>query len=250
MSTTRKSIEEADETTGEFVAARARPPRVTVEIGAETHAGKVRANNEDNFLVAKLAKSMRICRTSLPEDWATRFSDEEGYLMVVADGMGGVVGGEKASRLAVETIESFVLNVVKWFLHLESDDAQLLSELRHAFERADASVIQRAREDPRLHGMGTTLTMAYSVGRDLFLVHAGDTRAYRLHDGELNQVTNDHTLVNLLVQGGALTPEAARHHHRRNVVTNVVGGPTAASTRRSTASRSPTATCCCSAPTA
>jgi len=219
------TVEQADDATGEYIAIRPRPARVSVEIGAETHPGKVRANNEDNFLVAKLAKSMRICRTSLPEDWSTRFADEEGFLMVVADGMGGVVGGEKASRLAVETIESFVLNVVKWFLHLESDEAALLGELRLAFERADASVIEKARADPNLRGMGTTLTMAYSVGTDLFLVHAGDTRAYLLHDGEFKQVTNDHTLVNILVQGGAITREAARHHNRRNVVTNVIGGP-------------------------
>ena len=145
--------------------------------------------------------------------------------MVVADGMGGAAGGEKASRLAVETIESFILNVVKWFLHLESEQGTLLTSLKDAFNRADATVIQRAQSEPRLHGMGTTLTMAYSVGTDLFLVHAGDTRAYLLRCGELRQITNDHTLVNLLVQGGSLSPEDARHHARRNVVTNVIGGP-------------------------
>jgi serine/threonine protein phosphatase PrpC len=225
MSTTTKADDEAGNTTGEFIHVRPKPRKVTVEIGAETHPGKVRTNNEDSYLVAKLAKSMRICRTSLSEDWATRFSDEEGYLMVVADGMGGAAAGEKASQLAVETIETFVLNVVKWFLHLESDDALLTGELRRAFERADANVIERARTDLRLQGMGTTLTMAYSVGADLFVVHAGDSRAYLLRDGEFRQITNDHTLVNILVQGGALTPEAARHHARRNVVTNVVGGP-------------------------
>lgn len=225
MATTKNSTNEAEDPTGEYLSIRPGPARVSVEVGAETHAGKVRANNEDNFLVAKLAKSMRICRTSLPEDWSTRFADEEGFLMVVADGMGGAAAGEKASRLAVETIESFVLNVVKWFLHLGSDETALLGELRRAFERADASVIEKARVDPRLQGMGTTLTMAYSVGTDLFLVHAGDSRAYCLHDGEFRQVTSDHTLVNLLVQGGALTPEAAKRHNRRNVVTNVIGGP-------------------------
>lgn len=214
-----------DDTTGEYAAIAANSPRVSVKIAAESDAGKVRSHNEDHFLVAKLAKSMRICRTSLPEDWSTKFSDEEGYLMVVADGMGGVAGGERASRLAVETIEGFVLNVVKWFLHLENDQGELLGELRHAFDRADASVVARARAEPRLHGMGTTLTMAYSVGADLFLVHAGDTRAYLLRDGEFRQITNDHTLVNLLVQGGALTPEAAKHHARRHVITNVIGGP-------------------------
>jgi len=214
-----------NDTTANDPPFRTRSPRVTIEIAAASDPGKVRPNNEDHYLVAKLAKSMRICLTNLPDDPRTRFADEEGFLMVVADGMGGVKGGEEASRIAVETVEGFVLNVVKWFLHLHSDEAALHGELRHAFDRADATVIARANADPRLHGMGTTLTMAYSVGSDLFVVHAGDTRGYRLHDGKLRQVTDDHTLVNILVKGGAITPEAAKHHARRNVVTNVIGGP-------------------------
>ncbi len=225
MPATRRSLDEADDTTGEFIPIPSRSPTVSVEVGAATHPGKVRGNNEDSYLVAKLAKSMRICRTSLKDDLATRFSDEEGYLFVIADGMGGAAGGEVASTLAVETIEAFILDVVKWFLHLDREDAQLLAELRRAFERADASVIDRARSDPRLHGMGTTLTTAFSVGTDLFIVHAGDSRAYLLRQGHLHQITNDDTLVNILVKGGQLSAEDARHHSRRHVVTNVVGGP-------------------------
>lgn len=209
----------------ETVDLRPHRTRLHPEIGAITHAGKVRANNEDNYLVAKLAKSMRICHSSLKDDWTTRFSDEEGYLLVVADGMGGAAAGEMASRIAVETIEGFVLNVVKWFLHLGGEEAALLAELRRAFDRADASVIERARVEPGTHGMGTTLTMAFSIEHDLFLVHAGDSRAYLFRNGELHQMTNDHTLVNMLVQGGQITAEAAKHHARRNVVTNVIGGP-------------------------
>ena len=226
MSAGPRMIDEAEDPTGEYVAIAPRPPRVTVEVGAVTHPGKVRGNNEDHFLVAKLAKSMRICKTSLPGDGKTRFSDEEGYLLVVADGMGGAAAGEVASKLAVQTVETFVLDVVKWFLHLHHEDAELLGELRKAFERADASVVERAGTDYRLHGMGTTLTIGFSVGVDLFLVHAGDSRAYLFHDGLLRQVTRDHTLVNALVEGGVITAEAARHHSRRNVVTNVIGGPT------------------------
>jgi serine/threonine protein phosphatase PrpC len=223
---TKPTIEMGDDTTGEFVSPTARIPKVRVECAGRTHPGKVRTNNEDQFLVAKLAKSMRICQTSLPADWLSHFSDEEGYLMLVADGMGGVAGGERASALAVATVEDFVLNVVKWFLHLGGHDEQaLFGELRAAFDRADRTVVERAQADPRLVGMGTTLTMAYSVLNDLFVVHAGDTRAYLYRDGDLGQLTTDHTLVQLLVESKALTPEAARHHKRRNVVTNVIGGP-------------------------
>jgi len=204
-------------------------PRIDarVEIGAATHPGRVRPNNEDNFFVARLAKAMTILQSSLPDPESAR-SAEQGYLLVVADGMGGAAAGERASALAVRTVEAFALDALKWFLHLgKQEERDLLDELKQAIERADRNVIERAMADPALLGMGTTLTMAYSVGVDLYLVHAGDSRAYLYRDGELIQVTNDHTLVQMLVDGGALTPEAARHHHRRNVVTNVIGGPQA-----------------------
>jgi protein phosphatase len=191
-----------------------------------THPGKVRENNEDHFLVARLSKSMHVCKTSLPGDGKTSPSEEEGYLVIVADGMGGVAAGERASALAVESVEQFVQNTLKWFLHLGGEEEhQLVSELRQGLERADRTVIELARMNPALHGMGTTLTMAYSVGTDLFIVHAGDSRAYLFRDGELEQLTTDHTLVQVLVEGGAISPEDARRHPRRHVVTNVIGGP-------------------------
>jgi PPM family protein phosphatase len=211
--------------TDEYVTPGYQPPEVRVDCAGLTHPGKVRTNNEDHFLVAKLAKSMRICRTSLPEDSATRFSDEEGYLMIVADGMGGAAAGEMASALAVRTVENFVLDTLKWFLHVGKEQSALAAELRLGLERADREVMERAHSNGRLAGMGTTLTMAYSVCTDLYLVHAGDSRAYLFRDGHLEQVTHDHTFVQMLVDQGQLSPEAAKQHQRRNVVTNVIGGP-------------------------
>lgn len=203
-----------------------RPARVALSFGARTHQGKVRPNNEDHFLVARLAKSMQVCKSSLPDDGTCQFSDEEGYILVVADGMGGAAAGERASAVAVDTLETFVLNTFKWFLHLGDKERGILYEqLRQGLERADRSVIERAQTDPKLHGMGTTLTLAYSIGTDLFIAHAGDSRAYLFHDGGLEQVTHDHTLVQLLIKSGGMSAEQARRDARRNIVTNVVGGP-------------------------
>ncbi|MFI5456611.1 MAG: PP2C family protein-serine/threonine phosphatase [Isosphaerales bacterium] len=217
-----------DDSTGEYAAiADSHPPRVAIKFGGLTDVGKVRGNNEDHFLVARLSKSMHVCKTSLPGEGKTQFAEEEGYLIVVADGMGGAAAGERASALAVGSIEAFVLNTLQWFLHLSGrDEDVLLTELRQSLERADRTVIERARNNPAFHGMGTTLTMAYSAATDLFIVHAGDSRAYLLRDGELEQLTGDHTVVQALVDGGAISPEDARRHPRRNVVTNVIGGPT------------------------
>jgi len=193
-----------------------------------SHPGKVRENNEDQFLVARLAKSMQVFKTGLPDAGTTYFSEEDGYLMIVADGMGGAAAGERASALAVRTVEEFVLNTLKWFLHLEGKEEHVLfHELREGLDRADRAIIERARRDRALRGMGTTLTMAYSVARDLFIVHAGDSRAYLFHDGELQQLTDDHTIAQVLVDTGKIAPEEARHHRMRHVVTNVLGGPEA-----------------------
>jgi len=216
---------ESNQVQGLPPAAPARRPDVSVAIAAESDVGKVRAENQDQFLVAQLAKSIRIWKTSLP-DHSTRFSAEEGYLMVVADGMGGAAAGGLASDLAVRTVEEFMLDALKWFHHLPGhEEHALLGELRQALEDADREVIRRSRAEPDQRGMGTTLTMAYSVGPTLYVVHAGDSRAYLLRDGGLDRLTTDHTLVQMLVDGGALTPEAARSHPRRHVVTNVIGGP-------------------------
>jgi protein phosphatase len=123
-------------------------------------------------------------------------------------------------------VESFVLNTLKWFLHLGGhDEDSLLAELRQSLERADRTVIERARSNPALQGMGSTLTMAYSVATDLYIVHAGDSRAYLFRAGELEQLTSDHTFVQTLIDGGAISPEDARQHKWRNIVTNVIGGP-------------------------
>lgn len=227
MQTSRdQSGSDLDETrTRDEIPPRGRP-EVFVEIGALTHPGCRRANNEDQFLVARLSKSMRILDTSLPRDDSLRLADEAGYLMLVADGMGGAAAGEQASELAIESVECFALNTLKWFLSMNCDErGPLIDELRRAIDRADREVIKRADRDPALAGMGTTLTVGYSLGSDLFIVHAGDCRAYLLRAGAFKQITHDHTLAQLLVDAGSLTPEAAKTDRRRNVVTNVIGGP-------------------------
>lgn len=202
------------------------PLKVEISCGALTHPGKVRQNNEDHFLVARLAKSMQICRSSLESVGETDFSEEDGYLMVVADGMGGAAAGERASALAVASVKDYALNTLKWFLHVgRKDESALIAELQKSLEIADKLVVEEAETNARLSGMGTTLTMAYSIGTDLYITHAGDSRAYLFRHGQLEQITKDHTLVQMMITGGMISAKDARHHARRNVVTNVIGGP-------------------------
>jgi PPM family protein phosphatase len=155
----------------------ARPP-LTVRTFGLTDPGRVRPSNEDQFLVAELSKAMRVQYASLPQP-KTQYADERGYLFIVADGVGGNQGGEQASALAVESIEAFTLNTLKWFFRLKGTEEQdILMEFQVALQQADAKVCQEAAQHRELTGMGTTVTMAYAFGSRLFLIHVGDSRCY------------------------------------------------------------------------
>ena len=86
------------------------------------------------------------------------------------------------------------------------------------------TLTERSEADRRLFGMGTTLTAAYSIGVDLFIIHLGDSRAYLYRNGDLMQLTKDHTVAQAMADAGYIAPEEVRHHHKRNVLTNFLGG--------------------------
>jgi protein phosphatase len=209
--------------TGEFAAPL--PSPLSVKAFGITDKGKVRTTNEDQFLIAELTKAMRIWQTSLSEP-KLQVGEERAHLFLVADGMGGHRAGERASAIAVAAIEQFMLNSFKWFFGADSAEARkVLAQFQSAFGQADAQIVEEAAERPELRGMGTTVTMAFQVGAQLCVVHVGDTRAYLYRDGELHQLTEDHTLVAEMVRSGELQQEQVAEHRLRHVITNVVGGP-------------------------
>jgi len=189
-----------------------------------TDPGRVRLSNEDQFLVAELTKAMKVQYASLPQP-QTQYAHERGYLFIVADGMGGHQAGEQASALAVQTIEAFALNTLKWFFRLKgAEEENVLKEFQTALQQADARVCREAAQHPELAGMGTTVTIAYNLGSRLFLVHVGDSRGYLLRGSHLHRLTHDHTLVEEMIRLGQLQPEEAAHHRFRHIITNAVGG--------------------------
>ena len=205
-------------------AAPAPPPSLTVKAFGITDKGKVRSNNEDQFLVAELTKAMRVWQTSLIEP-KLQLGEERAHLFLVADGMGGHRAGERASALAVAAIEQFTLNSFKWFFGPDGAEAtRVLAHFQTAFSEADAQIAEEAAEHPELSGMGTTVTMAFHLAAQFCVVHAGDTRAYLYRDGELHQLTRDHTVIADMIRSGILQPHEVPGHHLRNVITNVVGG--------------------------
>ena len=164
----------------------------TITTGAAmSHVGRVRTNNQDSGYSG-------------------------GSLFVVADGMGGHAGGDVASAIAVRRIvETDRLD----FATPQEAEFALQSSLVAANEEISAAVVQR----PELTGMGTTVSAMVRVGDAMATAHIGDSRIYLLRDGELSQITNDHTFVQRLVETGRITPEEAAVHPRRSVLMRVLG---------------------------
>lgn len=135
------------------------------------------------------------------------------HLLVVADGMGGHAGGDVASSLAIGELAP---------LDDESHGPDALQHLREAVMAAHQELLDRVHEEPQLTGMGTTVTAMLRTGGRLALAHIGDSRAYLLRDGELIQITRDHTFVQTLVDEGRLTPDEAEQHPQRSVLMRVL----------------------------
>ena len=201
-----------------------RPRPLTVKAFGVTDKGKVRETNEDQFLIAELTKAMRVWQTSLPEP-KLQVGEERAHLFLVADGMGWHLAGERASALAVASIEQFMLNSFRWFFGSGSPDEQrVLAQFQSAIRHADARILEETAAHPELSGMGTTVTMAFHLGAQLCVIHVGDSRAYLYRDHELHQLTEDHTLVADMVRSGALRRDQVAEHRLRHTITNVVGG--------------------------
>lgn len=199
------------------------PPSKT--LGARCQAlsdtGRVREGNEDHFLVAELAQALRVYQSSSPQP-RTQYSGERSYLLAVADGMGGYEAGELASALALETAAACLLDHVR---PPKRESSNIPVELAAAFYKADDRIFEEVGRCPERRGMGTTLTLALTVGKQLHLAHAGDSRAYLLRTGQLQQLTVDHTVVRAMVQQGIIRADEAAEHRYRHVLTNVIGGP-------------------------
>jgi PPM family protein phosphatase len=180
-------------------------PKNRYRVRGASDVGRKRETNEDCFLV-----------------------DEELSLFVVADGMGGHQGGDTASRLAIDTLRDAVRKsraerpaVFAQRSPLES--SPLPDVLRQAMEEACLAIFSKAQGAPSLHGMGTTVTALLVHGTYAFLAHVGDSRLYLVRGGRIQQISDDHSLVNEQVKAGVITPDEARKSHFKNVITRSVG---------------------------
>ncbi|MBQ7886042.1 MAG: Stp1/IreP family PP2C-type Ser/Thr phosphatase [Clostridia bacterium] len=139
--------------------------------------------------------------------------NEKRGIYVVADGMGGHLAGEVASAMAIDAIKHMA----------EKHDIASIAVLREAVVAAHEAICARARENTNCSGMGTTLSAMWRGGHYMYIAHVGDSRIYRFRRGALEQITQDHSLVEELVRAGIISREEARNHPRRNIITRALG---------------------------
>jgi protein phosphatase len=198
---------------------------IRVDVSALSHTGYQRANNEDHYLISRLGRTLETIDTSLPSGDVPERSEEVNYVMILADGMGGHAAGEIASRMAISALISLALEMPDWILKVDEAHAREIEQRsRTRVQEVGAMLVERAHRDPALEGMGTTLTVVRSLGRDLVITHVGDSRAYLLRAGALHRLTRDHTYAQLLVDVGQLAPGAVASSPHRHLLTNALGG--------------------------
>jgi len=197
---------------------------VRVDVEGVSHTGRVRANNEDHFFIGRFGRFVERLGTNLPDDQMPGRFEETGYGLVVADGIGGSAAGEVASKLAINTLMNLVLGTPDWILRLDDDLPQEVK--RRTLERygqINTVMAEQAQADPSLHGFGTTMTLAVSLGKHLLVAHVGDSRAYLLRQQTLHQLTRDHTLAQALADEGLLAQQDVGTHRLRHVLTKSLG---------------------------
>ena len=164
------------------------------EIGNHSDVGRVREVNEDYF---------------------GTFRGSFGELLIVCDGMGGHKGGETASRLAVEVIKNHFKNL--------NADYDVKHELLNSLTAANNKIVEAAHQDRSLEGMGSTAVIVSYKDDRAYTANLGDSRIYLVRNGELKQLTTDHSLVQQMIDSDVLTPEEAESHPKKNVITKSLG---------------------------
>lgn len=198
---------------------------LNVDLGAVSHQGLVRESNQDSYLVMKFGRSLESLMTNLDDGLIEQSSFMTGYGLLVADGMGGMAGGDVASRLAVSKLIELILDTSDWTLALrrQTDVMTVLERMTERFLQIDNILRKEADIDQTLQGMATTLTVAGALGSDLIIGHVGDSRAYLLHEDKLKQLTTDHTLAQALIDAGVANRDDPASRSMRHVLTAAVG---------------------------
>jgi serine/threonine protein phosphatase PrpC len=203
-----------------------KPPDEDLDFFGLTHTGQVRKENQDHFLYCTLHKTMRVWGTSFPNPELLELPSQRlASFALVADGVGGRVGGEAASRAALEAIARYVLHTMQTFYTGDPENETVfVSQLEEAARLSHEAVLARARESGEQQGPATTLTAMLAMWPNLYVLHVGDSRCYRYRNGSVQQLTRDQTMAQDLVDSGVLPADRARKSPFAHVLSSSLGG--------------------------
>jgi protein phosphatase len=203
-----------------------KPRNEELDVFGISHVGRVRPENQDHYLICSLHKRMQIHSTSIPEaELQSPETERLAFLAMVADGVGGGVGGEQASRNTLREVTQYVQHSMHCYYSADSaDDDTFTRSLEEAALTCHNQLGEQAAADPSLRTMATTLTLLLGVWPRLYLLQVGDSRYYLFRDGELTQVSRDQTLAQEMIDMGVLKRQDAKSRWS-NILSSAIGGP-------------------------
>ncbi len=195
----------------------------TLAASGLTDVGKARAANEDQFFIGTLHKVLEVEQTSLAaRESFEYFTRTDARLLLVADGVGGVEGGRRASQVAVHTLATYIGQTASCYYNFDVEqEEEFLQRLERALSRAHTAVRSLATGEG---GPATTVTLAVVIGGRAYVAHVGDSRCYHLRGDRLRQATSDQTMGDYLSDAGAISAEEAKAGHFANILASAVGG--------------------------
>lgn len=187
-----------------------------------THQGKVRQNNQDQFLMATISRRVNVLLTSLESDQVPLSEDRLAYVVMVADGVGGLSAGQEASSTALGAALQYVTDSMECYHRADTTDEHFIAELQATALRAHEAV--RAKAAAAEGRMATTLTLYMGVWPTYYLLQVGDSRYYLFRQGKLTQISRDQTMAQELVDRGVMSRAAAAGSRLANVLSSSIGG--------------------------
>ncbi|HET9797044.1 MAG TPA: protein phosphatase 2C domain-containing protein [Gemmatimonadaceae bacterium] len=211
------------------IPSNTRKPRdEEIDVHGLTHVGKVRAENQDHFLLASIHKRVQVIATNLGKQEHLPSGEQRvAFIAMVADGVGGEEGGAEASATALEAVMQYVNDSMSCLYDRDVTEEKFTELLQRCAIQSHEAIRTRARDNEDHGTMATTLTLFMGVWPSYYLVQVGDSRYYLWRDGKLTQVTRDQTLAEELVDQGILSRAQAPHTQFAHVLSSALGASAA-----------------------
>jgi serine/threonine protein phosphatase PrpC len=214
---------------GSDTEANRKPRDDEIDVYGLSDRGTVRARNEDHFLLASIHRRVNVIGTNLSELERLPLADQRlAFMAMVADGVGGSAGGDRASALTLEIATQYVVSSMDCYDRTDAVEGAMTEALQNAAMHCHEAVLERAGEEGEGGRMATTLTLWMGVWPWYYLLQVGDSRYYLYREGHLTQVTRDQTIAQELVDQGIFTRAIAERSQFKNVLSSAIGGEASA----------------------